>query len=138
MRVHVFSDLHLEFGSLELSPEVRSGTLAELVLLAGDIDVRRRAPSWAAQTFSQRVAMIGGNHEAYGDHLFATIAASREAAELASRDRQHPVRFLERETWVMTARDGTAVRVIGCTLWTDFEFEAMPTVIARWRPRTRR
>lgn len=121
MRVHVFSDLHLEFGSIEFSPEVRSGALAELVLLAGDIDVRRRAPSWAAETFSQPVAMIGGNHEPFGDHLFATIAANRKAAELVSRDREHPVKFLERETWTMIARDGAAVRVIGCTLWTDFE-----------------
>jgi hypothetical protein len=69
MRIHVSSDLNLdlEFAKMEFSPEVRAGTLAELVLLAGDIDARRRAPIWAAQTFSQPVAMSGGNHEAYGD-----------------------------------------------------------------------
>jgi hypothetical protein len=120
LRVHVFSDLHLEFGAIEFSPGVRAGQLAELVLLAGDIDVKRRGPDWAAATFMQRVAMIGGNHEAYGDSLFATIAAGRTAAERASRSRQHEIRFLERETWTMVAADGTPVRLIGATLWTDF------------------
>jgi predicted phosphodiesterase len=123
MRLHVFSDLHLEFGTMQFSPEVRSGALAELVLLAGDIDLRRRAPLWAAETFAQPVALIGGNHEPFGDSLYATIAASRKAAERASRNRKHRVRFLERETWVMNACDGTSVRVIAATLWTDFEVQ---------------
>jgi hypothetical protein len=121
LRIHVFSDLHLEFGAIEFAPEVRAGALAELVLLAGDIDIRRRGLDWAATTFMQRVAMIGGNHESYGDSLFATIAAGRTAAERASRSRRHEIRFLERETWTMAAVDGTPVRLIAATLWTDFE-----------------
>lgn len=121
MRVHVFSDLHLEFGTIEFALAVRAGELAELVLLAGDIDTRRRGPDWAAAIFTQRVAMIGGNHEAYGDSLFATIAAGRMAAERASRSRSHEIRFLERETWIMVAVDGTPVRLIAATLWTDFD-----------------
>lgn len=121
MRIHVFSDLHLEFGAIDFAPPVRTGALAELVLLAGDIDVRRRAPDWAAATFVQRVAIIGGNHEAYGDSLFASIAAARTAASRASRGRTQEIRFLERETWRMQAADGTPLRVIAATLWTDFE-----------------
>lgn len=121
MRIHVFSDLHLEFGAIAFAPEVRAGALAELVLLAGDIDIRRRGPDWAAATFMQRVAMIGGNHEAYGDSLFATIAAARTAAGGASRSRRNEIRFLERETWILMADDGTPVRLIAATLWTDFE-----------------
>lgn len=120
MRVHVFSDLHLEFGPIEFPPAVRSGALAELVLLAGDIDVKRRGPDWAAATFAQRVAIIGGNHEAYGDSLYAVIAANRATAASASGDRRREIRFLERETWRMEALDGTPVRVIAATLWTDF------------------
>jgi Icc-related predicted phosphoesterase len=120
LRVHVFSDLHLEFGPIELPPEVRSGALAELVLLAGDIDVRRRAPHWAAETFAQHVAIVGGNHESYGDSLFDMIDASRDAAEQASRTRQRAIRFLERETWRLAAEDGTPVRIVAATLWTDF------------------
>lgn len=134
MRVHVFSDLHLEFGAVDLAPDVRAGALAELVLLAGDIDIKRRALDWATTTFRQRVAIIGGNHEAYGDSLFATIAAARTSAERASRSRSHEIRFLERETWIMQAADGTPVRLIAATLWTDFDLfgaEARSSVMAR-------
>jgi hypothetical protein len=120
MRIHAFSDLHLEFGALTLPDDVRSGELAELVLLAGDIDVKRRGPRWAATQFTQPVAIIAGNHEAYGDSLFAMISASRAAAEDASRGRAAAVRFLEREIWTTAARDGTPVRILGATLWTDF------------------
>jgi Icc-related predicted phosphoesterase len=122
MRVHVFSDLHLEFGPLELSADVRFGRLADVVLLAGDIHTKRRGPRWAAQTFTQPVAIILGNHEAYGDSLTACIAAHRKSAEDASQARANPVRALERETWSLTAADGTPVRIIAATLWTDFAF----------------
>jgi Icc-related predicted phosphoesterase len=134
LRIHVFSDLHLEFGAIDFAPAVRAGALAELVLLAGDIDIKRRAPDWAAAAFTQRVAIIGGNHEAYGDSLFATIAAARTAAGRASRGRTQEIRFLERETWRMQAGDGTPVRVIAATLWTDFELfgaEARSSAMAR-------
>ncbi len=120
MRVHVFSDLHLEFGACDFPPEVRSGETADLVLLAGDIHTQRRGAAWAAKTFATSVAMILGNHEAYGDSLAASCAAERQSAEQCSAGRVHPVRVLERETWTMTAADGTPARVIAATLWTDF------------------
>ena len=120
MRVHIFSDLHLEFGACEFPPEVRAGQAADLVLLAGDIHTQRRGPRWAADTFTAPVAMILGNHEAYGDSLTASIAAQRKSAVASAAGRRHPVRVLERETWTMAAADGTPVRVIAATLWTDF------------------
>lgn len=61
---------------------------------------------------SQPVAMIGGNHEPYGDSLYASIAANRKHAVTCSQGRRNPIRFLERETWEVTALDGTPVRVI--------------------------
>lgn len=121
MRVHLFSDLHLEYGPLELPEAVRTGALAELVLLAGDIDVKRRAVAWAAATFCQRCIIIGGNHEPYGDSLYANIAANRVAADKMSLKRDRPLRFLEREVWTSKAGDGTPVRVVAATLWTNFE-----------------
>lgn len=120
MRLHIFSDIHLEFAPCEFSQRVRSGALADLVILAGDIATKRRGPAWAAATFSQPVAMIGGNHEAYGDSLYASIAANRKSAAACSQGRMSPVRFLERETWQTNLTDGTPIRVIAATLWTDF------------------
>ena len=121
MRVHVFSDLHLEFGPLEFPADVRAGRLADLVLLAGDIHTKRRGPRWAAETFDAPVAMILGNHEAYGDSLYASIAAQRKSAAESSERRRHPVRMLERETSTLMTAGGTPVRIIAATLWTDFE-----------------
>jgi predicted phosphodiesterase len=121
MRVHVFSDLHLEFAPCEFSGRVRSGDLAELVLLAGDIDVKRRGPHWAASMFSQPVAMIGGNHEPYGDSLYASVAANRKNAQASSEGRSNRVHFLEREVWEANSIGGTPFRIIAATLWTDFE-----------------
>jgi predicted phosphodiesterase len=62
MTMHLFSDLHLEHGPIEFSEEVRQGAWAELVLLAGDINVKRRAVVWAASVFSQPTVIVGGNH----------------------------------------------------------------------------
>ncbi|MDQ7247485.1 metallophosphoesterase family protein [Dongia sedimenti] len=120
MRVHVFSDLHLEFGPISLSPEVRSGRLADLVLLAGDIHTEHRGPRWAAETFEQPVAMILGNHEAYGGSLDPSIVAAWQEAAACSARRRHPIRAMERETWILQATDGTPVRIVAATLWTDF------------------
>jgi predicted phosphodiesterase len=121
VRVHLFSDLHLEFGICEFSQQVRAGHLAELVLLPGDIDVKRRSATWAAETFSQPVALLGGNHESYGDSLYASIFAHRKSAEASSNGRQNAVRFLECETLEVKSSAGTPVRIIGATLWIDFE-----------------
>jgi Icc-related predicted phosphoesterase len=120
MRVHVFSDIHLEFGACEFPPEVRAGHRADLVLLAGDIHTQRRGPLWAAETFAAPVAIILGNHEAHGDNLTASIAAQQKSAAGALAARSNPVRTLERETWILATADGTPVRVIAATLWTDF------------------
>jgi len=60
------------------------------VLLAGDIHTGRRGVRWAAEMFSQPVAMILGNHESYGDSLYASIAAERKHASESSRNRASP------------------------------------------------
>lgn len=122
MRVHVFSDLHLEFGPLALSPAVRSGQLAELVLLAGDIHTKRRGVHWAAEMFSQPVAMVFGNHEAYGDDLQSAFIDERSNAAGAASERAHDIRALENEAWSLTSESGSPVRIIAATLWTDFAF----------------
>jgi len=120
MRLHIYSDLHLEFAPINLPVDVTSGKLADLVLLAGDIHVRRRSVSWAAATFHQPTVLVGGNHEAYGDSLFAAISENRKQAREATRLRENPVFFLERESCEIMSSDGTPVRVVGATLWTDF------------------
>lgn len=46
MRIHVLSDLHLEFSPF--APQV---TAADVIILAGDIHVKGRGVSWARHAF---------------------------------------------------------------------------------------
>lgn len=131
MKLAIMSDLHLEFERDDQKRNPMHGPLvnapppvdADLVLLAGDVHTKGRGPRWAARAFHETpVVMLGGNHEAYGDSLYAVIAKCRAKAEaegmLPSGDPR--VTFLERETFVWTAPDGVRLRIIAATLWTDF------------------
>ena len=104
MRLHIYSDLHLEFAPLE-PPD----TGADVVILAGDIHVQTRGVGWAAQVFRRPVIYVPGNHEYYGGHFKNTLAKMRDRA---SETRVH---VLDRDEVVI---DG--VRFLGATLWTDF------------------
>ena len=56
MRIHVMSDLHLEFG--EFTPPE---TNADVVILAGDIHLGTRGIEWAQRTFGDKpVIYIAG------------------------------------------------------------------------------
>jgi predicted phosphodiesterase len=62
MRLHILSDLHVEFEAF-----VPPSTSSDVVILAGDIHVGNRGVDWAKATFpNQPVIYILGNHEYYG------------------------------------------------------------------------
>lgn len=106
MRLHILSDLHLEFGHSELP-----GTDADVVALAGDIHVGREGRRWIRKQFPDKpVIYVLGNHEFYR-HAIPKLTDT-----------------LKRET------DGSHIHVLensvvelggftflGCTLWTDFQ-----------------
>jgi predicted phosphodiesterase len=122
VRLHVVSDLHVEFGAFEL-PTVD----ADAVVLAGDVGLGtagvRLARSWAA---GRPLLFVAGNHEYYRHGLPSLTGELREAA--AGSD----VHVLENDELVV---DG--VRFLGCTLWSDFraagaeEMERSMAVCAR-------
>lgn len=63
IRLHILSDLHLEFGEMGL-PDVR----ADVVVLAGDVDTRMNGLGWILdQRNVVPVVYVAGNHEFYGD-----------------------------------------------------------------------
>lgn len=110
MLIHILSDLHLEFGPMPAGFDPR--TLgADLHLLAGDIGSDDLGAQWAARSFSAPAAYVFGNHEHYGNRTMEAGLAS--ASQLLA---ETSVRVLEcQEMHVPGAR------VLGCTLWTDFE-----------------
>ncbi len=105
MRLHVLSDLHLEYAPFA-PPQVD----ADAVILAGDTGPGIAGVEWAKEAFEGRpVLYVAGNHEYYRHSLPRLTASLREAAATG------PVHVLENDTVVL---DGT--RFVGCTLWSDF------------------
>ena len=111
MRIHVLSDLHLEFSDRH-PPLALPETGADRVDIAGDIHVGARAFDWAERSFrDQTVLYVPGNHEYYGGDL---AGVGRDLRARAARSPN--VRLLDNDC---LALDG--VRFIGSTLWTDFD-----------------
>jgi Icc-related predicted phosphoesterase len=123
MRVALASDIHLEFGAIELE----NTESANVLILAGDIcqavDVNNDTTMGrTCQTFFEQVSArfpqviyIMGNHEHYqGDY-----ARSRERLQkMLDSHGCHNVHLLEKDT--VTIED---VTFVGGTLWTDFNRE---------------
>lgn len=143
MRITLMSDLHVEFErrgpdrptqawfdlrdrrwALRDQGHPEAGPLLEklrdavdLVLLAGDIGVGAEAVRYAAavQDYVRApVVMVAGNHELYGHDLPLMLE------EMKGLARELGVHLLEREAADLVIA-GRRVRVLGATLWTDFE-----------------
>ena len=110
MKLHILSDIHLEFAPFD-PPE----TDADVVILAGDIGLGPPAVEWAAVTFRQPVVYVPGNHEYYGGHLQNTLTRMRRTAEGTQ------VRVLDGEAITLGP-----VRFLAATLWTDFQIMRDP------------
>jgi predicted phosphodiesterase len=108
LRLHVLSDLHLEHAPYPGLPAD-----ADVIVLAGDVDTGTRGVSWAADWAGGRpVLYVAGNHEFYGHELPRLTEELRAAAAGTS------VHVMENDELVL---DG--VRFLGCSLWSDFEFD---------------
>lgn len=118
MRIHLLSDLHLEFSVY--APQVED---ADVVILAGDIDVKARGVDWARQAFRGHVLYVPGNHEFYGGHLIRTLLKMRSMAD-------ERVLVLDRDEVLVGD-----VRFLGCTMWTDYACTGNAH-LAAWHART--
>jgi hypothetical protein len=108
MKLHLLSDLHIEFSGYQPNPVSRG---ADVIVLAGDIWKKANGIPWARKQWPDKeIIYVAGNHEFYGSRRKDVISQLRMAAL------QEGVHFLENEEVQI---DG--VRFLGCTLWTDFE-----------------
>jgi len=77
MRLHVLSDLHLEF-----KPFTPPAVAADAVILAGDVSTGRNGLKWALTSFSDRpVIYVLGNHEFYGQKVQKLTKELQEMAK---------------------------------------------------------
>lgn len=104
MRIHILSDLHQEFGEIDV-PEVA----CDCVVLAGDVSTKLNGLNWIRKRFpSIPVIYLCGNHEFYGGKL------PRITEKLRIECQGTNVHFLENE-----AVELGGYWFFGCTLWTD-------------------
>ena len=104
MKLHILSDIHLEFARFDPPP-----TDADVVVLAGDIWLGPRGVEWAARSFDRPVLYVAGNHEYYGGHYRNTLVKMKRTAAGTG------VSVLDAEQIVLGG-----VRFLAATLWTDF------------------
>jgi Icc-related predicted phosphoesterase len=140
MKIALGSDLHLEFGTLDL----KNTEAADVLVLAGDICVARDIELMNANMYSQRVraerylaffeqcskefpkvVYVMGNHEHYHGDFAHTYGILKNA--LAKFEN---IYLLEKETLVLDD-----VTIIGATVWTDMNgsdtttLHAMPSMM---------
>jgi Icc-related predicted phosphoesterase len=130
MKIQLLSDLHLEtHPHWKATP----ATGADLLVLAGDIGsyqpghhmqdedfgLRQFSPLWGWPT---PVVFVPGNHEYDGQDFDTAHVRLRETCERLG------LRWLERESWLTpwSDRQGRPLRLVGTTLWTDFEALGAP------------
>jgi predicted phosphohydrolase len=105
MRLHVLSDLHLEF-----EPFAAPAVEADAIILAGDISTGLNGFTWALEAFPDRpVIYVLGNHEFYGQKLQKLIQKLKEMAKGTN------IHLLENDSFSIGD-----VTFLGATLWTDF------------------
>lgn len=102
MRINYFSDIHLEFGALDVPSND-----ADIIIAAGDIGTGTEGADWL-KALDKPVIYIAGNHEFYNDEHQQTLRSIR--TECAGSK----VFFLENESLIFQG-----VRFLGCTLWAD-------------------
>ncbi len=125
MKIQLLSDLHNEFlrngkyrpghpwsGSI---PE----TDADIIVLAGDIDVGIQGAEWAiaeSKRLGKAILYVLGNHEFYHHEYYSVKDGIAKLCEGTS------VHYLD--TGVFVQDD---VRIIGTTLWTDYDaYDVVP------------
>lgn len=110
MKIHLLSDLHLEFST----PSDRFGAVdSDVVVLAGDIHTGAKGIAWAATVWTDRpVIYVPGNHEYYR----RTYVEHREMMRKVAADYDN-LYLLDRGAIVIED-----VLFIGATLWTNFEY----------------
>ena len=113
MRLHLLSDLHLEFAPFEM-PAVES----DVIVLAGDVHTGRNGLKWIREAIPEKpVIYVLGNHEFYGETLPKLTDELRAEAEGTN------VHVLENSRVEIGG-----VTFLGATLWTDFALNGDPVI----------
>nr|MDO8110521.1 metallophosphoesterase [Candidatus Sigynarchaeota archaeon] len=117
MKIHVLSDLHLEFGGIHIPP-----VDCDVTVIAGDIHLGQQALPLLEKLCRQGpVVYVLGNHEFY-EHDFDAVLDFWKSCDLKN------LVFLENRSAIIKK-----VRFVGATLWTDMNKRDKDTMkVARY------
>lgn len=129
VRIQILSDLHAELHPEAVPASDQVATGADIVVMAGDTAKAGAAVDVACDLLAAApvLAIVAGNHEHYGTGLeiHEGIAVMRAAARHVSEREGRDVLVLENDERVIEVR-GVPVRLLGCTLWTDYALYGNP------------
>lgn len=129
IRFQVLSDLHIDsYARRGLPIGDIPVTDCDAVLIAGDIANSDFAVNWLTQQsekLGKPMFIITGNHEYFGEDV---TKFDQKFDDLLAQ-RLTNITFLQQK-----AVDFMGVRLLGCTLWTDYQYQAtkdtLPTALA--------
>lgn len=108
LKIRYLSDLHREMTNYQ--PRIVESVGEDLIVLAGDIGMGVGGIEWAKQAFADRpVVYVLGNHEYYRNDWQTLVDLAQAHA------RGSNVHVLENNAITIHG-----LRILGCTLWTDF------------------
>jgi len=119
MKIHILSDIHNEFSAFEPPhPD------ADVIVLAGDIDLHTKGVDWAIETWrgaDAAIIYVIGNHEFYNAELHGIRQQIKQRAAEA-RTSGVAIWVLDDDALEFTDPvSGNLVRFLGATLWTDYK-----------------
>lgn len=119
MKLKIYSDLHNEFARFNPPPSD-----ADVVILAGDIDLKSRGVRWANETFQCPVIYVCGNHEHYGGHIDHTLRKMQKAAFPHVHVLENEVLILDQTRFLVTTgwTDYTSTGDVGAATRTAWEW----------------
>ena len=108
MRLHILSDLHLEFAPFDIPK-----TNADVVILAGEVHTGKNGMRWIAENLPKvPVVYVLGNHEFYGQKTPTLIQELKQLAKGTN------ISLLENDSVEIGDTE-----FMGATLWTDFRLD---------------
>ena len=116
-KLRIMSDLHLEFGPLDLKPIGE-----DVLVLAGDVGIYTQGAEWAlayARRNGVPAVMVAGNHEFYrrqGDEY--TVGSTLLSLAIMAERSGGALTFLDDEVEIVAG-----VVFAGTTLWTDYALD---------------
>lgn len=122
MKLQVLSDLHIDSYSRRDMPKGRiPKTDADIILVAGDTSNSDSGMGWLqdqAKLNDKPIITIAGNHEYFSEDVFSFDS------QLLNWDNYDDHSHKGLKVLQCTSYDIDNIRILGCTLWTDYQYQA--------------